>query len=262
LSEYADFLLAADRINDAHSILVQAMNLAELRYRQNGSMAARRLSTVSLERIAEKLAYCAWKCESYDEAVIALEQGKCRMLRRSMLVQDVGLGTLRSSSAAQVTMLRDEIRKLEAEAHGGMGSIENVERLEKAWSELEALLESGEEPYDAPLRISELSDIPHGSLLVIPTLTPRESVVYLIRPGVEHVATEDVISLPNLTSFERHITGSDIAGLQECGRFSSFLIVEDNGWGTHDKSLPLISRSIPPGSSGQCRVRFQSGRLW
>jgi hypothetical protein len=53
-----------------------------------------------------------------------------------------------------------------------MGSIENVERLEKAWSELEALLESGEEPYDSPLGISELSDIPHGSLLVIPALTP------------------------------------------------------------------------------------------
>jgi hypothetical protein len=43
---------------------------------------------------------------------------------------------------------------------------------------------------------------------------------------------------------------------------SSVLIVEDNGWGTHDKSLPLTSRSIPPGV--RVRAGFDSGQgeLW
>jgi CHAT domain-containing protein/tetratricopeptide (TPR) repeat protein len=215
LEEVAYLQLYAQRWGDALPRFEEALELAQAGVREAHTVGGRRTASSDISRLANGLAYCQYQMGQLDQALITLESGKIRLLAETLQWTDNDDEELTAAERKQLAGIYRQIRKLESTQYGGMGWIEDSDRLDILRKRLTSLVERVRRRRPGALRkspvVSEMAPVEPGTALVVPLITPVGSALFILVPSDRQVAPENVVPLPEITTqeIEQWLVGSE-----------------------------------------------------
>jgi CHAT domain-containing protein/tetratricopeptide (TPR) repeat protein len=217
LSELGSLLFADGRPAEAIAPLEEAVAIGGRLFERSGSMPARRVAVSVTEGLSRRLAYCCFETDRLDTAVTALDRGKGRLLYDSLRLRLTDVSSVDAGRRTQAAALVETIRQLESSGYGGMGFIEDEQRLIEARRALQEVLANDRRGGDGGL--GALSGVPPDAAIVMPLFSQRGGVAFLVTSGLTAMTARHVVPLPSLTS---EAVGRWLLGQDEGGWFSAF----------------------------------------
>ena len=220
LNELSKLFFSVGRFKEAIPPLEEAVTLGEQRFDESFSMHARRVAVSAMEGLSRMLSYCYYKTDRWDEAVIALDHGKSRLLHDNLRLSHADLTVLNAGDRSETEHLRDQIRQLESDSYGGMSYIEHMDQLIKARRDLKDLLSRFQSQITSSAdSIMALSNVPADAAIVMPLISEYGGVVFIVTSGLANMTAQHVVPLPLLTS---EVVRSWLFEEEVCGWFAAF----------------------------------------
>lgn len=216
LIEPARLQLHAGRWESAAASYEEALELALAGINQANSMIGRRAAVSDISDLAHGLAYSHYRRGNLDEALLALESGRARLLAETLQWSDPDGTALTAAQRRQLARITRKIHELESAQYGGMSSIENSDRLGGLRGQRSTMvdrIQRSQRRHTAPKRpeLSEIAPDEPGTALVVPLIGPVGSAIFILTAGDRHVAPDNVLELPENTAAEidRWLRGGD-----------------------------------------------------
>jgi CHAT domain-containing protein/tetratricopeptide (TPR) repeat protein len=199
LKELGSLLFQHQAFSDAIPFLQQSFEIGLDHVHRSGSMADRRVGVSDMEGVSKRLAWALLETGRLDDALLAFEKGKCILLYDFLNLRSARLDTVNHEDRAQLQRLLGEIKTLESNGYGGMGFIDDMEKLIDARNNLTNLLD---EKGIAPQKntVETLSAIPGRSALVIPLITEHGTALFILTSGITTISDDHIVRLPELTT--------------------------------------------------------------
>ncbi|WP_431930253.1 CHAT domain-containing protein [Nonomuraea jabiensis] len=202
LAEPAYLLLLAGRWAEAAAMLEEALELALALVKQADTMAGQWAAASDIANLAHGLAYCRYRMGDLDDALLALESGRARLLAETLRWSDHDDAALTATERRRLARINRRIRKLESAHYGGMRYIEDSDRLEALRKRRDAMVDGFRHGTPARPEISRIAPDEPGTALVVPLVTPAGSALFVLAAGDRHVAPDNVLELPGDTAAE------------------------------------------------------------
>ncbi|MFG1708198.1 CHAT domain-containing protein [Nonomuraea sp. M3C6] len=216
LIEPAFLQLDAGRWESAAASFEEALELALAGVNQAKTMTGRRAAVSDISDLAHGLAYSHYRRGNLDEAVIALESGRARLLAETLQWTDPDGAALTAAQRRQLARITRRIQELESAQYGGMSSVEGNDRLGVLRARRNTIvdrIQRSQRRHAAPKRpeLSEIAPDEPGTALVVPLIGPVGSTIFILTAADRHVAPENVLELPENTAAEidRWLGGGD-----------------------------------------------------
>ncbi len=200
LIELANVHVACRDYERALEPLERAIDVGEHRFANSDSMNARHVAISMMEGLSRTLSYCNFRAGRLTEAVIALDSGKCRLLRDCLQIWRMDLSACDETTRVNAQRLRSEIRELKSRAYGGMAYLEDTNRLITARREFKALVACGAPSNKDASTLSTLSEIASDAAIVMPLAFDHGGVAYIVLPGVNTMQPACVVELQNFST--------------------------------------------------------------
>ncbi|OPY71236.1 MAG: CHAT domain protein [Syntrophorhabdus sp. PtaU1.Bin050] len=196
---------------EAHTACAAAIEADRILLSAAYTEFGRRAEVAETRNIYQLDAYCLLKLKQAGEALARLEQGKTQLLNESLSLSELDLLTLSEVQQSSIREAREILRDIESSVPQRQGiavpvaEIERVEALHQARRHLNSIVENirAENPAFMPYGLDVqalLSLAPEGGALVMPCITPKGSVVFVVPHGVSDITEkEHCVSLDGFT---------------------------------------------------------------
>jgi CHAT domain-containing protein/tetratricopeptide (TPR) repeat protein len=193
--ELGGLLFARGAFAEAADAYEKALDVGQARLESSYSMNARRVAIFDLRGIAHDLAFCHLRAGNLERAIITLDEGKSILLNDNLRARYASRLLRGAGPRSKAVRMASKLRRLEAEAYGGMQYSESTAKL----IELRGKFSKLDVPPRAAFSLRILRELPDGCVIVAPVVTRHGTSVILATGVPSGPAALSAVEIPALT---------------------------------------------------------------